>query len=159
MSNISVRISILLIYIKFSFWFLRFDSCRYMRICTRTGAPWLCSCRAWARQHSPCSLSCPRRMANRSGDFGIFFDYLIWVKCTNLLLLGFGNTWSKVGVSGNYERGGKGFLSIPYFLLIRHGNQCCGSMTFCYVSGCGSGCGSGSCYFRQWPSRRQQKSS
>ncbi len=33
------------------------------------------------------------------------------------------------------------------------GKQSCGSMKFLY----GSGCGSGSCYFRQWPSRRQQK--
>jgi hypothetical protein len=37
---------------------------------------------------------------------------------TNLLLLGFGNTWSKVGLSGNYEKGGKGFLSIPFSLLV-----------------------------------------
>ncbi len=47
--------------------------------------------------------------------------------------------------------------------------QCCGSMTFWCGSGCGSadpcpwaltnrsGCGSGSCSFHQWPSRRQQK--
>jgi hypothetical protein len=44
-----------------------------------------------------------------------FFGYLIWVKCTgtNLLLLCFGNAWSKVGLSGNF----KGFLSTPYFLL------------------------------------------
>ncbi len=112
------------------------DSCRYMKTCTRTGAPWLCSCRAWARQHSPSSLSCPRRMANRSGGvFGIF-GYLIWVKCTNLLLLGFGNAWSKIGLSGNFKRGeGEGFLVHTLLLALRNGNQCCGSMTFWYGSG------------------------
>ncbi len=30
--------------------------------------------------------------------------------------------------------------------------QCCGSMTFW----CGSGCGSRSCYFHHWPSRRKK---
>ncbi len=33
----------------------------------------------------------------------------------------------------------------------------CGSMPLTNGSGFGSGCGSGSCYFRHWPSRRQQK--
>jgi hypothetical protein len=36
---------------------------------------------------------------------------------------------------------------------VHTGNQCCGSVTFW----CGFGSGLGTCYFRHWPSRRQQK--
>ncbi len=35
--------------------------------------------------------------------------------------------------------------------------RCCGPVTFWYISGSRSGSGSGSCYFRQWPSRWQLK--
>ncbi len=71
-----------------------------------------------------------------------FFGYQIWVKCTNLLLLGFGNAWSKVGLSGNCEREGGGFLVHTLILALRHGNQCCGSMTFWYGSESRFGSGS-----------------